>query len=66
MTSEATRPPVDVWRLQLSDAVALTQSATLPLYVRAIQRRRNRVEVTYPDGSTGWVPARKLLAWERI
>lgn len=25
------------------------------------QRRRNRIEVTYPDGSTGWVAARKLV-----
>lgn len=60
-----TRAAVDVWTLQLGDAVALTQTAALPLYVRSIQRRRNRCEVTYPDGSTGWIATRKLVLFRK-
>ena len=52
---------VDVWTLKLGDKVALAPTATLPLIVRAIQRRRNRVEVVYPDDSVGWIAARKLV-----
>lgn len=58
------RPAVDIWMLQpgkVLDAVALTQTATFPLYVRSIQRRRNRVEVIYPDGSCEWLAARELV-----
>jgi hypothetical protein len=55
--------PVDIWTLQLGEQVRLTETATLPLIVHSIQRRRNRVRVVMPDGYLAWYAARKLYHW---